>query len=200
MIKVADKMTSALGELMGGDLMDVLTGCFERMDWAEDEIARAQKRHPESADAIYHSFKLLNSADSKGFERMGVELVYRSHCRELLERVAAGQDTRPGTAAEVAIACCEASLLSPLTTTAAGLYCRMWAIAFPGHSDVWAGQGEHYEGLRGTQIDDLEREARHKTASAGRRRGDIECGGMHHGETVACKYAKAVQLAMTDAA
>jgi hypothetical protein len=189
-----DNLTSAMGELLGGDLTDMLTGCFERMGWAEEEIERAQKRHPGSADRIWHSFRLLSPGESKGFERMGVDFVYRSHCRELLDRVAAGQDTRPGTAAEVAIACCEASLLSPLTTTAAGLYCRMWAAAFPGQRDVWMGQSEHYEGLRGTQISDLEQEARHKTGSPERRTGDIECRGQHHGVAVACEFAKARQL------
>ena len=188
-------MTAAMGDLLGGDLMDVLTGAFERMDWAEDEIARAQKRHPESADRIWHGFKLLCPENGTS-ERMGVEFVYRSHCRELLDRVAAGQDTRPGTGAEVCIACCEASALAPLTETAAGLYCRMWTVAFPGHRDVWTGAGEHYQALRGTQIDDLEREARHKTRAADRRQGDLECGGMHHGETVACRYAKSEQLAL----
>ena len=50
-----------------------------------------------------------------------------------------------------------------------------------------------------------EREARRKLAVAGRRTGDIDCRGMHHGEQVTCLYAtparaaeaaKPVQLAL----
>lgn len=184
-----------MNEFLGADLASSLSGIFERMEQAEEEIDRAMRRHPKFADRIYHSFSLLTPQH----DRMATEFVYRSHCRELLDRVAAGQDTRPGTAAEVCCACSEASMLAPLTTTAAGLYARMWTVAFPEQRNVWSDQGEHYEALRGTQIDDLEREARHKTRQDDRKLGTIECGGMHHGETVACEYApKAadVQLAM----
>ena len=75
----------------------------------------------------------------------------------------------------------------------------MFARAFPEQSQAFAGQGEHYEALRGAQIDDLEAEARHKTAKEDRRLGEITCKGMHHGEAVACEYARQaapVQLAM----
>lgn len=179
-------LNAKLTEMLGGNLTSVLTGCFEKMEWAEDEIEKAQRRHPAQADRIYHSFKLLCQAD----ERMGVEMVYRGHCREILDRVAAGHDTRPGTAAEVCVACCEASALAPLTETAAGLYSRMWLQAFPQHAGkVWGEQAPHYEALRGSQIDDLEREARHKTAQADRKLGPIDCKGMHRGDEVACQYA-----------
>jgi hypothetical protein len=63
---------------------------------------------------------------------MRTEFVYRSHCRELLDRAARGEDTRPGTAAECCIALSETSLRVPLRTSAAGLYARMWTRAqFP---------------------------------------------------------------------
>lgn len=175
-----------LGSLLGGDLSQVLTGIFEKMEWAEEEIEKARKRHPAQSDRIYHSFSLLTPTH----ERMGTEMVYRSHCAELLNRVAAGLDTRPGTAAEVCIVCCESSLLAPLTETAAGLYARMWLQAFPRHTKVWGEQAPHYEALRGTLIDDAEGDTRRKLAVADRKLGDIDCGGMHHGDEVTCQYAK----------
>lgn len=180
-----DRMTAALDSIGadGTGLGSLLSGLFEQMEWAEDEIQAAQRRHPAARDMLYHSFKLL----CQPHELMKKEHVYRAHCRELLERVAAGQDTRPGTAAEICIACCEASQVAPLTSTAAGLYSRMWPLAFPDHDDAAFGQSRvHYEALKGRQIDELEQESRHKLAVADRRITEIDCGGMHHGERVNC--------------
>jgi hypothetical protein len=179
------KLTAKMDELLGGNLGSMLAGIFERMDWAEDEIKKAQRRHPKQADRIFHSFKLLCSSH----ELMGTEFVYRAHCRELLNRVAAGQDTRPGTAAEVAIACCESSQVAPLTDTGAGLYGRMWkAAGFPG--DQWDMRQEHHEALSSSLIDDAEREMRHKLADADRKFGVDDCCGKHHGKQVSCEFAK----------
>jgi len=195
MMTSKNQMPAAVAEILGGDLAGVMGATFERMEWAEDEITRAQRRHPAAADAIWHSFRLL-TPENGTFERMGTEFVYRSHCAEILDRVAAGQDTRPGTAAEVIVAISQASELAPLTDTACALAARMWRVAFPGQADPWAEARVHYEALRGSQADDLEREARHKTRADGRQLGEIECGGQHHGDTVACRYAKSEQLAL----
>lgn len=59
-------------------------------------------------------------------ERMRQEFVFRSHCREPPDRVAAGLTPVPGTAAEVALAVMHASQKAPLNTAAFGLYIRMW--------------------------------------------------------------------------
>jgi hypothetical protein len=178
------KMNAAIDNLLGdgGEFTRVLSGLFEQIEQAENEIQRAIRRHPESADLLYHSFRLL----TPGHELMRTEFVYRSHCAELLERVVAGQDTRPGTAAEICIACCEASQLAPLTSTAAGLYARMWGQAFPGHGQQWDTAAGHYEALSGPQIDDLEAWARRKLAIGDRRITKIDCGGRHHGQPVNC--------------
>jgi hypothetical protein len=179
------KMTAALesiGDDSFADLGSLLSGAFEQMEWAEDEIQQAQKRHQDAADLIYHSFKLL----CQPHELMKKEQVYRAHSREILDRVAAGADTRPGTAAELCIACCESSQLAPLTTTATGLYARMWEQAFPAMSMQWDGVSKHYEALRGSQIDEAEREMRRKLADQDRRITEIDCHGMHHGEKVTC--------------
>lgn len=179
--------TESLSKLMS-TLTDAIGPTFEAMEWAEDEIQRAARRHPEAADRLWHSFSLLTPRDG-----MGVEFVYRSHARELLDRVARGEDTRPGTAAEVCLVCKDASLVAPLTTGGVGLYMRMWLQAFPDRP-VHDGQADdqvHYEAMRGSQIDDLEAKARHRTADPDRRLKDITCRGVHHGEPVNCRYAVA---------
>ena len=176
-------LTAKLDDLLGDGLGGMLAGLFDQMEWAEDEIEKAQRRHPKAADRLYHSFKIMTPTH----RRMGVEMVYRAHCRELLARVVKGEDTRPGTAAEVCIACCESSMVAPLTDTAAGLYGRMWkAAGLPG--DQWDDRQQHHEALSSSLIDDAEREMRRKLADADRV-PDTECGGMHHGEEVACEPA-----------
>lgn len=120
------------------------------LTWAEDEIEAAQRRHPDSADLVGRSFRLLRPT----FPLMRNESVYRSHCRELLDRVISGDDTRPGTAAECCIALAETSQRVPLRSSAVGLYTRMWRLA--GLPPVEPNAGEHYEALFGTVIDDNE--------------------------------------------
>jgi len=68
------------------------------MDAAEEEIKRAQRRHPDKSQEIWDSFRLLvptaplsNKADA----------LYWEHCAEILERVANDGDTRPATRAEI---------------------------------------------------------------------------------------------------
>src|SRR5437016_3464821 len=92
--------TAILGSILA-ETTDFLAGLFDRMDWAEDEISKAQQRHPECADVLYHAFRLLTPSPIPQ-QASPAEFVYRSHCRELLERVASGQDTRPATDAEIA--------------------------------------------------------------------------------------------------
>jgi hypothetical protein len=81
---------------------------FDQMDWSEDEISEAQQRHPQAADVLDRSVTLIHPTS----DRMNTEFGYRSHCRKLLDRVANGEDTRPGTAAEVVITLCEVALAS----------------------------------------------------------------------------------------
>ncbi|HZN77939.1 MAG TPA: hypothetical protein VFC00_40530 [Micromonosporaceae bacterium] len=168
-----------------------LAGPFAMMAWAEDEIARASRRHPGHADRLYHAFMLLLPRDLG--PGIGTEFVYRSHAAELLDRLATGGDTRAATAAELCLACCHVSQQAPMHGPAAGLYFRLWQKAFPQHPATadQADQQVHYENLFGGQIDDLEAELRRKTVDPTRRLADIECAGRHHGQQVACRYATA---------
>lgn len=176
-----------------GEVMGPLGEIFASMQEAEESIAAAQLRHPAHADRIWHAFSLLLPTH----ERMSTAFVYRSHCAELLDRLAAGEDTRPGTAAEVCCAMLETSLLAPLRSTAFGLYLRMWnAAGFP-DIDEFAASREHHEALDSSVIDEHEQFARRKLAVPDRRLAEIVCDGRHHGASLACAYAQPEQLTLT---
>jgi hypothetical protein len=64
------------------------------VDWAEDEIDQAMKRHPTEADRIFHAFPLLVPTLSS--QAWAVEFVVRGHCRELLD--ASGPGATPSAA------------------------------------------------------------------------------------------------------
>jgi hypothetical protein len=163
---------------------DLIGTTLEQMQWAESEIDAAITRHPAQGDLLHHGFGLLVPTH----RLMATEFVSRSHYRELLDRLATGQDTRPGTAAEVCCACSEVSLVTPMSSTAAGLYFRMWESAFPDMPPV-TDRTQHHEALEGSSIDALEASSRRALAREDRTLGDISCGGMHHGEVVPCTYA-----------
>jgi len=129
---------------------------FETFD-AEAEIEAAMARHPDAADPIWHALLLLRPTTGL---LTRAPVVFQAHCRELLERVAAGGDTRPATAVECCVALCEVSTAVPLNTVAAGLYHRVWALA--GLPDM--GATAHYEALRSSEIDDAEAKLRAKLA------------------------------------
>jgi hypothetical protein len=162
---------------------------FAAMEWAEEEIAAAGRRHPRQADALYHAFKVLPPRDIG--PGMSTEFVYRGHARELLERVAAGADLRPATAAEICLALVETSLQAPMHGPGAGLYFRMWLAAFPDNALTaeHADHQVHYEQLHGSRIDELEADLRHRLRDQDRQVGDIDCAGRHHGRPVACSFA-----------
>ncbi|WP_344099944.1 hypothetical protein [Myceligenerans crystallogenes] len=158
-------------------------GPLSQAKWAEQEIAAAIGRHPAQRDLLFHGFALLTPTHAL----MSTEFVARSHFRELLERLAIGADTRPGTAAEICCACCDASLTAPLTSAVTGLYLRMWAKAFPGVpvTDL----GDHYEAIEGSAIDVLETSSRRALTRTDRTLTTITCTGVHHGEQVSCTFA-----------
>ncbi|PUB20182.1 hypothetical protein C8K30_1177 [Promicromonospora sp. AC04] len=165
---------------------DLVGTTLEQIEWAESEIDAAIARHPTQGDLLYHGFGLLRPTH----RLMATEFVSRSHYRELLDRLATGKDTRPGTAAEVCCACCEASLVAPLSSTAAGLYFRMWESAFPDMPPV-TDRTQHYEALDSSSIDAVEAASRRTLARENRIVGDVSCTGMHHGAVVPCTYAAA---------
>ncbi|MFG1774785.1 hypothetical protein ACGFIX_34860 [Nocardia salmonicida] len=178
----------AFRELVGPEFAKAVTTCVASMDWADDEIAQAQRRHPDITDVLYHSFSLLTATH----DRMSTEFIYRPHARELTERVAAGTSTKPGTSVEVALSLMQASLVTPLNTTAFGLYLRMWRCAdLPSLGGPIQDLDDHYEAIAASSIDDLESVARHKLSVPDRVLTLVTCEGRHHGEPVDCRLATA---------
>lgn len=180
--------TTTAAEILAG-FEQSFGGIFERMSWAEDEIAQAQARHPEQADTLFHSFSLLSGGEASA--RMSVEAVYRAHAREILERVAAGEDTRPGTAVEVVIGLLAAAERAPLSHEGFGLCARLWiAAGLPDH-DEFAAKLDHIEALHAARLDTEEADARRACRDDSRKLGRIECDGWHHGAQVPCSYIAA---------
>jgi hypothetical protein len=131
------------------DLGRILESLIDTMTWADAEIDAAQSRHPATADRLWRSFVLLVPTHP----RMHTEMLFRAHCRELLERVARGEDTRSGTSAECCIVLSAVTVRGPLNTTAAGLYARMWRKAGLLPAEL-SDASEHYEALEAPRIDE----------------------------------------------
>jgi hypothetical protein len=140
---------------IGDGLVSVIGMCFDQMQWAEDEIKKAQERHPEQAELIWNQFMLLHTPIP-----MPVERVYRSHARELLERVAVGEDTTEATNAELAVICSEASLQGPLDPVGVLVYTRVFRRAFPEMGERLLGDYDTLEADFGQAADKLERAMR----------------------------------------
>jgi len=156
MMELTELASAALGaEVLDDPIIGAFYSAMQRIEWAEEEIESMGQAHPEHADRIWHSFALLRPTH----DLMKTEFVYRSHCRELLQRIVAGEDTRPGTAAESCIACCETSQHAPLNIGGVDFYMRMWSKAsFP---DLGFPR-EHHEAIAGEVIDGHERELRRR--------------------------------------
>jgi len=180
--------TSAIAELLAR-IQEEVTEAAVLVDTAEDEIEQAVARHPQAADDLFHSFCLLLPAFEA--DAWGTEFVLRAHCRELLERVASGADTRPGTNVECLLAMVQVSKAVPLNGPAAGFYFRMWSGAFPDHE--LTGRDQHYQALYGARIDEAERKTRKKLSIPGRVLRDVGCDGYHHGQPAACRYRTEAQ-------
>lgn len=151
-------------ETLVDTLHDEMSSVFARMDIAEQEIEKSQARHRETGRGkLWGSFHLLKAP-------LENEIIYRVHCREILDRVAAGTDTRPATDAEMINALRAASRVSPLSSAAACLYFRITARSFPG---LWAKAGDNtdlrsYEAVHGSKADEHEDWLRAKLTVADR--------------------------------
>lgn len=179
-------MNRPLADIRGQAARD--TEVFMRFIWAADEIAQATAAHPHAADQLHHAGPLLTPR----FAQMATEIVYRSHCRELLHRVAAGEDTRPATAAEVCCMLADISAVVRINPEAVGLYLRMFSAVAPEQEPFL--DRNFYETTMGSTIDDYEALTRRKLAD--RRRmpsSDVECDGAHNPD---CHYARPVQLTL----
>lgn len=107
-------LVAALGSQVGS----TVTLAFAAMSIAEEVLAEFQPE-PRDAFAVLWPTPVL----------LGRPPLYRAHARELVRRCRDGEDTRPGTAAEVLGALVETSLRAPLQGWAVGFYEWLWRLA-----------------------------------------------------------------------
>lgn len=135
-------ITAPLLEAMAPMLGPTVTNIFQLMGIAEEEIAAAIERHPLESVTINATFSVLcprmNLFGGKTHD------LYRNHVQEMIARVRAGKDTRPGTKAEIIAAMSEASFAAVLTASAHTLMDRLMMEVFPEYEqpDGWAPQEE----------------------------------------------------------
>jgi hypothetical protein len=103
------------------DELDAVLTNFQQMSWALDEIDEAAKRHGESDEdgPVHSAFPLLACVDQP---YMAPEEIFRAHCAEMLDRVAAGADTQPPTEAEMFGLLVDAARLQPFCGGLTSLY------------------------------------------------------------------------------
>lgn len=111
--KEANEVARAMSAAGAGVLWRKLSQVFEQMQWAEEEIKAAEQQHMECWARVHDAFRYLAWKLMVG----PCERIYRTHVREIIERVIAGEDLRRGTWAEVLATLSEASLEAPLNQT-----------------------------------------------------------------------------------
>ena len=148
--------TLLLREVQLGNVVDV----FDAAVLADSEIAAAQARHPHKAEALWNSFRLLqpNSALLRTHPK-----VIRAHMRELLERVAYDEDTRPATRPEIMMGFAHACMAAPITPDAQALYTRL-ALEVFGDNLFKGGYDAAYTERWPGELDQLEADLRERLA------------------------------------
>jgi hypothetical protein len=151
-----------------GPMGSLLDSLFKQMEIAEDEIAAAKERWPDSRDELHDSFKLLQP-EAGMFERLN-EGLYRQHCRELLERVANGASRNElalGTKAEVLRLMSEWSLENSPGHEASALMAWLFSELFPGAlGDDAPSTPEPWEGRNAELFSELQRKIARRTSRA----------------------------------
>jgi hypothetical protein len=105
---------------------------FDSMRVAEEEIAAAINKHPKKhREAINETFK--HACVTQPLRLKQSLTLYRSHVRELIERMIAGADVRPGTRAEVLATLSECSYAAPLPNQPYTLFIRLFSEIYPQH-------------------------------------------------------------------
>lgn len=140
--------------------MTYMLSVFDSMEIAEDEINKAKVRHPDRADAVHRAFRYLVPSDQR---LMRSEILYRAHCAELLDRVAADEDLKAGTDAECILGLSLASLNAPIGQDATALYMRLLAKLDPAFVEgIVSDVGYEFRGRYPGSVEELEREIRGK--------------------------------------
>lgn len=129
------------------------------MDIAEDEIAAGKLRYPLQADLINDSFRYLVPT-----ECVHTDTLFRAHAREIVDRVAKGDDVRPGTTAEVIGAISKLTVVAPPSRELTLLYMKLFSQLFPHHAHQVLEETGPIEpdGYERQRMDELEAELRRK--------------------------------------
>ena len=123
-----EKLLDGLAQVTNGSSVHTIKNTFRRMDIAEEEIANAQHQHPDHKDRIFQVFRCLCPTPPLAHV---LDDIYRSHCRELIERSVQREDMKPGTEAEVLGFLSQASLEAPLARIPSLLFQQLFADLLP---------------------------------------------------------------------
>jgi hypothetical protein len=142
--------------LMSIHMDEITKATFSCMEIAEEEIARAKLDHPDKRDLLHQTFRLLCPSEGMGALDPAV---YRDHAREIVARVAVGEDTRLGTRAEALVGFSVLSHRSPLTRVAGHAFWLIFDGIFPGKVERPAPVSE-WEASQAVEMIDEMRSAR----------------------------------------
>lgn len=156
---------SVFDRVMTGAAAGRVRRTFELMEVAE-RVIKDQARRWRGRGAWERAQASFTLLEPSRFVAVA-EAVYEDHCREIVTRAARGEDTRPGTRAEVMLALSEASLRAPLDSTGAALFERVFREVLPDGARVLDGGDAPREGYPGA-LGERMAEARRRTAVADR--------------------------------
>lgn len=109
------------------ELVKTTRHTFELMEVAEGLIAIYKEQHPDMEQVIDQAFGIL----SPGYLISFPHDLYRVHCRELLDRVVSGGDTRQATDTEKMAVMSEASLQRPMPDGFTATYWKIMSRRYP---------------------------------------------------------------------
>ena len=153
-----DEATRETADLIGEQIGRHLGHLFNLMDAAEDEISAAMVRHPEQARLLWNSFQFLAPGVLDKYDSR----LFRSHCCEILERIAqagkfvfltkTARKERPlainrPTAAECLIGVSEASYVAPMHGAGSLAFHLLFHKVY-GHASPWPIEITHDDGGR----------------------------------------------------
>lgn len=146
-------------EILGEGISSLLDSTFAEIAIAEEEIAAVRGTDEvDRDDPVWGAFLLLQPTH----ELMRTEFVYRAHCREILRRVSDGEDTRPGTDAEMSCAISDASMRVPLHGAVVLVQARIFHRTFPEKFEQLGYDLDSNEKVHGAEADEWETTLRHK--------------------------------------
>jgi hypothetical protein len=150
--------------------MEAILGVFGRIEVAEEEIERYMEKATDEKTRQRIDDAFLGLQPTPVLKHSpAIDRLYRGYVRELLQRILDGEDTRPGTYAEIAVVMSEVSQVTPLSKEASTLYFRSIVECGLGHVvEEFASRHEMLESLYRHTTDEIEREVKRKLRQEGR--------------------------------